>query len=64
MFFAATLIDIRDIDNEYLITCTIDNHSKFSFIITKDKVHGTLFIGAHVSGICDDNNEIKSIFIE
>lgn len=64
MFFAATLVDIRDIDHEYLITCTIDNHSKFSFIITKDKVHGNPFIGAHVSGIYDDNKEIKHIFIE
>ncbi|EJR41389.1 MULTISPECIES: hypothetical protein [Bacillus cereus group] len=65
MFFAATLVDIHDIDDDdYLITCTIDNRSNFNFVISKDKVHGTPFIGAHISGDYDDNKEIKHIFIE
>ncbi|OTW89474.1 hypothetical protein H0242_12660 [Bacillus thuringiensis serovar sumiyoshiensis] len=64
MFFAATLIDIYDINDDYYITCTIDNHSAFNFTISKDKVYGTPFIGAHVSGHYDDNKEITNIFIE
>jgi hypothetical protein len=64
MFFAATLLDIYEIDDDYLITCTIDNHSKFNFLISKDKVHGTPFIGAHISGDYDANKKIKHIFIE
>lgn len=64
MFFAATLLDIYEIDDNYLITCSIDNHSKFNFVISKDKVYGTPFIGAHVSGDYDDNKKIKHLFIE
>ncbi|OTX34614.1 hypothetical protein BK718_15445 [Bacillus thuringiensis serovar andalousiensis] len=64
MFFAATLINICEINEDYLITCTIDNHSKFDFVISKSKVYGTPFIGAHVSGVYDDNKEITNIFIE
>lgn len=64
MLFAATFLDIYEIDDNYLITCSIDNHSKFNFVISKDKVYGTPFIGAHVSGVYDDNKEITNIFIE
>ncbi|MED1023336.1 hypothetical protein [Bacillus mycoides] len=64
MFFAATLIDIYEINDDYCITCTIDNRSKFNVIISKNNVYGTPFIGAHVSGVYDENKNVKNIFIE
>ncbi|WJX08406.1 hypothetical protein [Bacillus cereus] len=64
MFFAATLIDIYEVDGDYLINCTIDNHSKFNFIISKNNVYGTPFIGTNVSGNYDDNQKVKNILIE
>ncbi|MGY1423886.1 hypothetical protein [Bacillus cereus] len=64
MFFSATLTDIYEIEDKYHITCMIDSNSGFQFNIQKNKVYGTPYIGAHISGDYDDNKQITNLFIE
>ncbi|ALL11836.1 hypothetical protein BTXL6_11210 [Bacillus thuringiensis] len=64
MFFSAALTDIYEIEDKYHLTCMIDSDSGFKFNIKKNKVYGTPYIGAHISGYYNDNKQITNLFIE